>query len=288
NVLVRGMQISNAFLTTEIQETVDFKEYKTVFMKISVPLEQPQPIVSTQGTYRSTPGAIRSPTLTASPRGRRGSRGEKRVKIHKASKSSKSARGYSSKHSTKDSTTYVSKQQQQQQEWDAWVEETVIDENEFKNAEEYAYHLEQTTNFMKNQIVWESKQEDIRRPVPRPLISLDYNGIQINLQVICITKILFFLKHGNTKEKKYILSLYKIHAERFPEVDLEEKMNRWVRKEFKTLTKTHVDKPTIGLIYLNSKDEKRVMYLIETMKFCNATLEKVLKEIFALEDLDYG
>ncbi|GKB36092.1 hypothetical protein Tco_0881034 [Tanacetum coccineum] len=41
---------------------------------------------------------------------------EKRVKRHKASKISKSARGSSSKHSAKDSTTYVSKQQQQQQE----------------------------------------------------------------------------------------------------------------------------------------------------------------------------
>ncbi|GKD44508.1 hypothetical protein Tco_1269153 [Tanacetum coccineum] len=47
---------------------------------------------------------------------------------HKASKSSKSARGSSSKHSAKDSTTYVSRQQQQQ--WDAWVEKTVIDEDE--------------------------------------------------------------------------------------------------------------------------------------------------------------
>ncbi|GJZ79735.1 hypothetical protein Tco_0644572, partial [Tanacetum coccineum] len=33
--------------------------------------------------------------------------------------------------------------------------------NQFKNAEEYAYHLEQATNFMDNQIVWESKQKDI-------------------------------------------------------------------------------------------------------------------------------
>nr|GEV23657.1 hypothetical protein [Tanacetum cinerariifolium] len=94
-------------------------------------------------------------------------------------------------------------QQQQQQEYDAWEEETVIDEhemtpkdeapklikklqnvdkrvlaifdrarmkailndmlsNQFRNAEEYAYHLEQATNFMVNQIVWERRQEDIR------------------------------------------------------------------------------------------------------------------------------
>nr|GEX62165.1 hypothetical protein [Tanacetum cinerariifolium] len=30
--------------------------------------------------------------------------------------------------------------------------------NHFKNPEEYAYHLEQVTNFMENQIVWESRQ----------------------------------------------------------------------------------------------------------------------------------
>ncbi|GKB40810.1 hypothetical protein Tco_0885752 [Tanacetum coccineum] len=40
-----------------------------------------------------------------------------------------------------------------------------------------------------------------------------------------------------------------------------------------------VDEPQMGLIYLNSKDEKRVMYLEEIVKFCYATLEKVLKEV---------
>ncbi|GJR84038.1 hypothetical protein Tco_0154823 [Tanacetum coccineum] len=40
-----------------------------------------------------------------------------------------------------------------------------------------------------------------------------------------------------------------------------------------------VDKPNAGLIYLNIKDEKRVMYLVEIVKFCDATLEKVLKEV---------
>ncbi|GJV15445.1 hypothetical protein Tco_1360768 [Tanacetum coccineum] len=55
--------------------------------------------------------------------------GDKRVKRHMTSKSSKSARGSSSKQSPTDSTTYVSKQQQQQQEWEAWLEETVINED---------------------------------------------------------------------------------------------------------------------------------------------------------------
>ncbi|GKE08156.1 hypothetical protein Tco_1411707 [Tanacetum coccineum] len=34
NVSVRGMLISNAFLTAEVRETGDFKEYETVFMKM--------------------------------------------------------------------------------------------------------------------------------------------------------------------------------------------------------------------------------------------------------------
>ncbi|GJW33417.1 hypothetical protein Tco_0053449 [Tanacetum coccineum] len=105
--------------------------------------------------------------------------------------------------------------------------------NQFKNVEECVYHLEQATNLMENQIVWESKQEDIRRPVPRPLI---FFGPQRNPNEpprYLYNKDLFFLKNGNTEENKYILSLHKIYAERFPEAALEEKMNRWVRKEFK-------------------------------------------------------
>ncbi|GKA07729.1 hypothetical protein Tco_0686953 [Tanacetum coccineum] len=40
-----------------------------------------------------------------------------------------------------------------------------------------------------------------------------------------------------------------------------------------------VDKPYTGLIYLNIKEEKKVMYLAEIVKFYDATLERVLKEV---------
>ncbi|GJV84050.1 hypothetical protein Tco_1523948 [Tanacetum coccineum] len=327
NVLVRGMLIPDAFLTVEIRETDDFKECETAFMKVDVPMNQPQQVVSTQGTYRITPSAHRSPIISVSPlvskkrkkitgesssphqslkitikstsQDMQASRlydsrhgkiddilhevvpqiaenvtndlietnlkpcivntiiedrdafhsevhafiskefkahapaiieeifknhvqsnalrckfeksstsntscreddfhsyhdehqnddappeGENRVKRSKMSKRSKYARDSSSKHSRKDSTTYVSKQQSQHQEWDAWEEENVVDEDEMisenvtpemiaefqnvnkrvptifdharmeatlrhslsnlsRNAEEYAYHLEQ-------------------------------------------------------------------------------------------------------------------------------------------------
>ncbi|GJY16782.1 hypothetical protein Tco_0387204 [Tanacetum coccineum] len=40
-----------------------------------------------------------------------------------------------------------------------------------------------------------------------------------------------------------------------------------------------VDESRLGLIYLNIKEEKRVMNLVKNVKFCDATLEIVLKEV---------
>ncbi|GKE50401.1 hypothetical protein Tco_1481659 [Tanacetum coccineum] len=59
------------FYWLEIRATDDFKEYETVFMNVDVLMNQPQPVVSTQGTHRSTPRAHRTPTLTASPQGKK-------------------------------------------------------------------------------------------------------------------------------------------------------------------------------------------------------------------------
>ncbi|GJY45562.1 hypothetical protein Tco_0434625 [Tanacetum coccineum] len=59
------MLIPDAFLITEIRETDDFKKYETVFMKVAVPIIQPQPVGSTQGTNRNTPRAHRSPIVSA-------------------------------------------------------------------------------------------------------------------------------------------------------------------------------------------------------------------------------
>ncbi|GKD20930.1 hypothetical protein Tco_1222633, partial [Tanacetum coccineum] len=57
-------------------------------------------------------------------------KGEKSAKRQKTSKSLKSARGSSSKQPVKDTNTSASEQQQQQQDWDAWVDDPVIDEDE--------------------------------------------------------------------------------------------------------------------------------------------------------------
>ncbi|GKC14541.1 hypothetical protein Tco_1011323, partial [Tanacetum coccineum] len=67
----------------------------------------------------------------------------------------------------------------------------------------------------------------------------------------------------------------------FPKEDLEEKLKRWVRKEFKTFN----EEAQLSIQHWKdswhkiSKEEKRVMYLDEIIKFYDATLERVLKEL---------
>ncbi|GJR16570.1 retrovirus-related pol polyprotein from transposon TNT 1-94 [Tanacetum coccineum] len=53
NETVRGMLIPDAFLTKEICATNDYKEYETVFVNVVVPMNQLQPVVSTQGMHSS-------------------------------------------------------------------------------------------------------------------------------------------------------------------------------------------------------------------------------------------
>nr|GEU40621.1 retrovirus-related Pol polyprotein from transposon TNT 1-94 [Tanacetum cinerariifolium] len=87
NVTVRGMMISDAFVTVEIRVTDDYKEYETVFGNVVVLMNQSQPVVSTQGTHRSTPRAHRTPTLTtASPQGKKKSEMLEKLVHHKNTK----------------------------------------------------------------------------------------------------------------------------------------------------------------------------------------------------------
>nr|GEW20278.1 hypothetical protein [Tanacetum cinerariifolium] len=64
-VVDKGMLISVTFLTDEIRATDDYAEYETVFVKVAVIMNQPQPVVFTQGTRRTTPSAHETPTITA-------------------------------------------------------------------------------------------------------------------------------------------------------------------------------------------------------------------------------
>nr|GEU48795.1 hypothetical protein [Tanacetum cinerariifolium] len=56
-------------------------EYETVFVGVEVLMNQPQPVVSTQGTHDTTPRAHRIPTLTAAnPQGKKRKQSAKEIK----------------------------------------------------------------------------------------------------------------------------------------------------------------------------------------------------------------
>ncbi|GJX43594.1 hypothetical protein Tco_0260270 [Tanacetum coccineum] len=219
--------------------------------------------------------------------------GEKRVKRHTTSKISKSARDSSSKHLTKDSTTYVSKQQQQQ-EWDAWVEETVIYEEEVIPEDDTPELITELQNVDKHvpaifgRARIEATLDDMLNSFSEAdLKYLNKNDIE-DLYYLCRNK------KVNYRETKLMNSLItfirnRVIWERVYDFQLGiESYQVNVNLTAPTLTfpgteayesYSIVDKPNTSLIYLNSKDERRVMYLVEIVKFCDATLEKVLKEV---------
>nr|GEX08222.1 UBN2 domain-containing protein [Tanacetum cinerariifolium] len=214
---------------------------------------------------------------------------------------------------TKKSNTSAS-EQLQQQDFDAWVVILVIDEDEMISEDETHELLNEFQDYGKaSKRMTRPKQVD---PV--------FYGSQRNPNeppTYLYNKDLLFLKKGNTKEKKYVLSLHKIHVTSFPKEDLKEKMIQWVNRVFKTFNKEArlsiqhckyswhkrmykikhrkiklisptltflgieacnphyiVDEPSVGLIYLNKKEEKMIMDLVDISKFCDATLEKVINE----------
>ncbi|GJS81146.1 hypothetical protein Tco_0747687 [Tanacetum coccineum] len=63
--------------------TDDYRGYKTLFVNVVVPMNQPQLVVSTQGMHRSTPRVNRTPTLiTTSPQGKKRKQREKDVESY--------------------------------------------------------------------------------------------------------------------------------------------------------------------------------------------------------------
>nr|GEZ69277.1 retrovirus-related Pol polyprotein from transposon TNT 1-94 [Tanacetum cinerariifolium] len=205
-------------------------------------------------------------------------KGEKRLKISKESKRSKSAKGSSLKHLRKDSTTYVSKQQSQQQEWDAWEEENVIDEDEVipkyvtpelmaesHNVDKRGKRLKISKESKRSKSAKGSSLKHLRKD------STTYVSKQQSQQQEWDA-----WEEENVIDKDEVIpkdvtpelmaESHNVDKQEFLELDLEEKLKRWVRKEFKTINEDA------------SKEEKTVMYLEEIVKFCDATLEKVLNE----------
>ncbi|GJU81596.1 hypothetical protein Tco_1283961, partial [Tanacetum coccineum] len=100
------------------------------------------------------------------------------------------------------------------------------------SGDEHQYHIDQMKNFLKSDIVWESRKEIIVSPHPRkttPLVhscQKDPEAPTLSL----INQDLLYLKKGNSGPEKIVLSLHKFHAVIFNDDDIEEQTSRWVNK----------------------------------------------------------
>ncbi|GKC80306.1 hypothetical protein Tco_1131080 [Tanacetum coccineum] len=98
------------------------------------------------------------------------------------------------------------------------------------SGDEHQYHIDQMKNFLKSDIVWESRKEILESPHPRkttPLVQScqrDPEAPALSL----INKDLLYLKKGNSGPQKIVLSLHKFPAIIFNDDDIKERTSRWI------------------------------------------------------------
>ncbi|GJW09981.1 hypothetical protein Tco_1575808 [Tanacetum coccineum] len=110
------------------------------------------------------------------------------------------------------------------------------------SGDEHQYHIDQMKNFLKSDIVWESRKEILASPHPRKTTPL----VQ-SCQRDSEAQYLLYLKKGSSGPEKIVLSLHKFPTIIFNDDDIEERTSRWVNKKQK-----EPGKPK-EVIYSNSK-----------------------------------
>ncbi|GJS25200.1 hypothetical protein Tco_0453832 [Tanacetum coccineum] len=102
--------------------------------------------------------------------------------------------------------------------------------------DEHQYHIDQMQNFLKNDIVWESRKEILVSPHPQrptPVVQScqrDPKAPALSL----VNQDLLYLKRGNSSPKKIVVSLHKFPAVIFLDDDIEERTSRWIVQIIKT------------------------------------------------------
>ncbi|GJZ31765.1 hypothetical protein Tco_0576812 [Tanacetum coccineum] len=191
-----GMQISDWMITKEMKHTEHYRMYAEVF-GLDVPLIQSQPTESTQGTHR-TPSAPRSPTPkkdTAESSAPKRSTVDRFPPSLPERRSNKrlTPPALVALFNEEEQCPSTSGNQQQEDDYDFWTDSygsdddeipskqvsqdimeeasLTIDETKLKkmademlrqrctSGDEHQYHIDQMKNFLKSDIVWESRKE---------------------------------------------------------------------------------------------------------------------------------
>ncbi|GJT96701.1 hypothetical protein Tco_1092219 [Tanacetum coccineum] len=128
----------------------------------------------------------------------------------------------------------------QLEDFDAWLNEKGINDDEVPTEEVSPKLLaevseKEMTSDDIQRMHNESREEDLTVQIPKkpsPVYLTCARNPKIPPMSL-VNQDLFYLKYGNSGTRKYIPSLYKIHAIPFPENDLEELNTIWVKKTIK-------------------------------------------------------
>ncbi|GJW07360.1 hypothetical protein Tco_1569783 [Tanacetum coccineum] len=133
------------------------------------------------------------------------------------------------------------------------------------SGDEHQYHIDQMKNFLKSDIVWESRKEILVSPHPQkttPLVQScqrDPEAPPLSL----INQDLLYLKKGSSGPEKIVLSLHKFPAIIFNDDDIEERTSRWVNKCVKKFNPyarygvEHWKNPHAKIFYIRKQKEPR-------------------------------
>ncbi|GJW08245.1 hypothetical protein Tco_1570668 [Tanacetum coccineum] len=97
------------------------------------------------------------------------------------------------------------------------------------SGDEHQYHIDQMKNFLKSDIVWESRKEILASPHLRktkPLVQSCQGDLEAPALSL-INQDLLYLKKGSSGPEKIVFSLHKFPAIIFNDVDIEEWTSRW-------------------------------------------------------------
>ncbi|GKD65403.1 hypothetical protein Tco_1307511 [Tanacetum coccineum] len=100
------------------------------------------------------------------------------------------------------------------------------------SGDEHQYHIDQMQNFLKNDIVWESRKDILSLPFPQkptPVVQ-SYQRDPKSPALSLVNQDQLYLKKGNLGPEKILLSLHKFPTIIFPDDDIEERTSRWVDK----------------------------------------------------------
>ncbi|GKE13756.1 hypothetical protein Tco_1421333 [Tanacetum coccineum] len=140
------------------------------------------------------------------------------------------------------------------------------------SGDKHQYHIDQMKNFLKSDIVWESRKEILASPYPRnttPIVQ-SYQRDPEAPALSLINQDLLYLKKGSLGPEKIVLSLHKFPAVIFNDVDIEERTSRWVNrcvKKFNPYARygvKHWKNPHAKIFYIKRQKEpgkpKEVVY----------------------------